>query len=88
MAYGLGAGRQIYLWWNMILSQSPGDSCPANTIMLKLALLLSLLQGIRPDVLIDLSKAKLDEESGNYCVIQKVTKCKKLKKNLINGAGF
>lgn len=34
----------------------------------------SLLNGLHSDVVIDLSKAKLDEESGNYCVIQKVKK--------------
>ena len=41
--------------------------------MLKLLLLAGLIHAILADVLIDLSQAKLDEESGNYCVVQKVT---------------
>ena len=31
-----------------------------------------LLDFVTSDVLIDLSKATLDEETGNFCVIQKV----------------
>ena len=37
-----------------------------------LSLAVALLGVTRADVTIDLSKAELDTESGNYCVIQKV----------------
>ena len=42
--------------------------------MIRLLLLLTTsLAGLHSDVVIDLSRAKLDEDSGNYCVVQKVT---------------
>ena len=48
----------IYLYWIMII----------------LLIFSNILCGsiISSDVIIDLSKAELDEESGNFCVIQKV----------------
>jgi len=41
-------------------------------MMLSLLLIFTSLNGLLSDVVIDLSKARLDEESGNYCVVQKV----------------
>ena len=41
--------------------------------MISLLLIIASLPGLLSDVVIDLSKARLDEESGNYCVVQKVT---------------
>ena len=38
----------------------------------RLIILFKLLNSIKSDVLIDLSKATLDEETGNFCVVQKV----------------
>ena len=40
--------------------------------MIRLLLITTSLAGLLSDVVIDLSKAKLDEDSGNYCVVQKV----------------
>ena len=40
--------------------------------MIRLILITTTLTTLLSDVVIDLSKAKLDEESGNYCVVQKV----------------
>jgi hypothetical protein len=42
-------------------------------MLLTSALLVFLKIPVRADVTIDLSKAMLDEESGNFCVIQKVS---------------
>ena len=40
--------------------------------MIILVILSNIILQVSSDVLIDLTKAKLDEESGNYCVVQKV----------------
>ena len=43
-----------------------------NIVMIVLLILTNTILQVSSDVLIDLTKAKLDEESGNYCVVQKV----------------
>ena len=40
--------------------------------MLLILLTTAVLDTVASQVLIDLSKATLDEESGNFCVVQKV----------------